>query len=434
MKSIKLTDEAFVGPDVKDAPSAMPPSSPRPKAWNVMWFVMESVGSQYVFDRSFGNEVPMPFLQRIAREGLSLTQHWAASNTSARAGFSLFTGIYPPCEERDISTDPEVRLPTINRFLGESYNCIVLNPSSTTFCFPRPLLANNGVKDIYDRDSIPAGRNPDPCALARNEIDSMSFFLAKVDEAPKPLFAAYWSFIPHHPYSNYGANEIFQAVRPDKRREYYKNLRVLDQQLERAFVHLQEKNLLKDTILFFVGDHGESFGQHADHWGHTLGTFDERYKTPAIFYQPELFPPSEVTRNTSHVDVLPTLLDAMGIPYNANVLSGESVLQRPRRKYIFTISGLGDHLSLVSNNQLKVSIPFETEEEAYAYDLSKDPGETVRLRAENYPDQLEALVKFRNYQSRVVEDYHNSMKSGASLHGQPLARRKELPVMAQRQN
>jgi len=262
----------------------------------------------------------------------------------------------------------------------------------------------------------------------------MSFFLDKLDEARRPFFAAYWSFIPHSPYSDYGANQLFQAVQPQKRREYYKNLRVLDQQLERAFDYLQERDLLKDTILFFVGDHGESFGQHAGCWGHSLGTFDEIYKTPAIFYQPKLFPPSEVTSNTSHVDVLPTLLDAMGIAFNPNLLSGESVLNKPRRKYVFTVSGLGDRISLVSNNLLKVSISFNKHEEAYAYDLAKDPGETVKLRGEDYPDELVALLKFRNYQSRIVEDYDQCLRSGGSFHGQTFPGDQELPIMVQRRD
>ena len=156
--------------------------------------------------------------------------------------------------------------------------------------------------------------------------------------------------------------------------------------------------------------------------------------TPAVFYQPKLFPPSRVTSNTSHVDVLPTLLDAMGIPFNANLLSGESVLNEPRRKYVFTVSGLGDHLSLVSKNLLKVCIPLNSEEDAYAYDLAKDPGETIKLRAEDYPDELEALLKFRNYQSRIVQDYDQSMRSDGSFHGQTLLGQQEVRTMAQGKN
>jgi hypothetical protein len=417
MKSIKLIDETFVGPPVREATSVAP-AAPHRKKWNLIWFVLESVGSEYVFDRSFGNEPPMPFLERITHEGLHLTQHRTASNTSTRALLSLFTGIYPPCEFQDISSDPSVRLPTINRFLGESYHCFLVHPSSESFCFPKPLFVNNGLTELYTRDSIPRGEHADRYPLARNEIDSVTFFLRKLEAAPRPFFAVYWSFIPHVPYSDYGTEDPFQAVRPERRHRYYKNLRVLDEQLERIFVQLKEKHLLEETILVFVGDHGEAFGQHQGYWAHTLGTFDETFKAPVVFYQPEIFPPAEITWNTSHVDILPTLLDAMRIPFNANLLSGESLMRhKPHRKYIFTVSGLGDRLSLISTNLLKVSVSF-SEDKAYAYDLTRDPAEMARFPAENYPEQLTALIKFRNFQARIVAAYNAALKNGSEFHGQ----------------
>ena len=44
-------------------------SAKRTPPWNIVFFIMESVGTRYIFDTSHGHPMPMPFLHNISEEG-----------------------------------------------------------------------------------------------------------------------------------------------------------------------------------------------------------------------------------------------------------------------------------------------------------------------------------------------------------------------------
>jgi len=86
----------------------------------------------------------------------------------------------------------------------------------------------------------------------------------------------------------------------------------VDEHLGRLFAHLKRERLWDDTFIIFTSDHGEELGNH---WllGKS-GYFDGSYAVPCIIHDPS----ADKTRGTridaftEHVDVLPTLLDALG--------------------------------------------------------------------------------------------------------------------------
>ena len=223
-------------------------------------------------------------------------------------------------------------------------------------------------------DNMPPDRRPAPNGLARNELDSIDFLISRLDGAREPFLGIYWSFIPHYPYADYGPEFRIQPG-VTKKQAYYNNLRTLDTQLQRVYEHLVATGLADRTVLVIVGDHGEAFGQHPDVWAHTFGFYSEMFRTPMLFWQPKLISPRVIKFPTSHVDVVPTLLDILGFPYDASRIQGESVLRgTPRRKYIFSMDAHCDYISAISPQMIKVIIGFH-ENYFGAFNLAKDPGE-----------------------------------------------------------
>ena len=231
-----------------------------------------------------------------------------------------------------------------------------------------------------------------------------------------PVVAVYYSFIAHWPYPDYGeATHVLKPVRPIN--NYYNNLRHLDQQIERIYNHLKEHKLLDDTILVLAGDHGEAFGQHNHNYTHSRASYNENYRTPALLYQPRLFPPRVFTAPTSHVDILPTLLDALGLAYDGRRLQGESLYQDQfRRKYIF-LYGNEDTVSSISENLIKLQISFKTSA-CWVFDLKVDPDEKKPLSCAPHREQQQALLLYRNNQ-RIALRRYNLQSQAAGPKGLP---------------
>jgi len=96
----------------------------------------------------------------------------------------------------------------------------------------------------------------------------------------------------------------------------------LDSQLGVLLVTLEAKGLLDESLVVFVSDHGEEFLDH-DSVLHGYTLYEEQLRIPLMIRHPEL-PARRVSRLSRQVDVLPTLLELLGIPIPEPV-QGESL-------------------------------------------------------------------------------------------------------------
>lgn len=413
MRSVALVDPSFV----RAAPPAGAPG-PREAAaaasppWNVVLVILESVGAEYAFDSAPGAPAPMPFLRRLAAGGLTLGNHYASANSSHRAIFSILTGLYPRPGARSFEALPDLRIPTLNRMLGPGYDAWLVTPGRLDWYFPKALLEANGFRSLEGYGHLPedavAERNP----YGRSEISAMSLFLRRLGAAREPFFAVYYSFAAHIPYADHGPEYRIRPDTTDRRHRYYNNLHVLDRQLRRLHDHLAATGLLDRTVLVVIGDHGEALGQHPGVWGHTSAGYEENFRVPVVIHQPRLFAPARTEVPTSHVDLAPTLLDAMGLSPGPFPLQGESVLrpERLRRKYIFLFTPRV--LGAISRDRIKLWVKL-SDARCWTHDLRRDPLERHPEGCESHREQESAVLKFAAYQRRILSWYNGRLATGA---------------------
>ena len=91
---------------------------------------------------------------------------------------------------------------------------------------------------------------------------------------------------------------------------------------------LDTMQLSKDTMIVFLSDHGEEFwdrfpqmtGQH----GHS--PYDELLHVPLIISHPSWQSGTVIDQQVSLIDVFPTVLEALGIPYDSRSIHGRSLV------------------------------------------------------------------------------------------------------------
>jgi len=381
--------------------------------WNVIFFIMESVGTRYIFDTGNGNPMPMPFLHKISQEGWYLKKHFTTSNVSTKAVFSLFSGLYDFFNRETFGTRPDAEVPSIYSWLGEGYDSFLVTPSSISWYFPTKFVKNNGPREVHSYENLKFKIKEEFHSLghyiARDEIQTVDFFIQRLSKAREPFLGTYISFAAHFPYFDYGED---YRIADDGRliSRYYNNLNLLDHMIKRIVDHLQEKGLLEHTILVIVGDHGQAFGQHhPNNFMHYRYSYNENLETPAILYQPALFKPRVFGAPTNHVDILPTLLDAVRIPYASTAFDGESLFNRKSMRKPLYFYGYEESISSLDSHLIKVQYSLK-KKSCWAFDLKHDPDEKTPIDCSSYPLQLEGLHRFVSEHDASLLKYNMSLK------------------------
>jgi choline-sulfatase len=88
----------------------------------------------------------------------------------------------------------------------------------------------------------------------------------------------------------------------------------MDEYVGKIFALLKSKNILKNTLVVIVGDHGEAFGEHGE-YGHQIFCYKENLKGPFIINGPRLPRQKRVSPCVSVMDVMPTILDYLDISH-----------------------------------------------------------------------------------------------------------------------
>ncbi len=97
-----------------------------------------------------------------------------------------------------------------------------------------------------------------------------------------------------------------------------------DSQLGIFLKELESKGTLRDTAFIILNDHGEEFGEHG-RWGHGWTLGDALYRSPLLMHLPGFFPAQTFEEVVEHIDIAPTIVDALGLP-EMTTAQGESLL------------------------------------------------------------------------------------------------------------
>jgi arylsulfatase A-like enzyme len=171
---------------------------------------------------------------------------------------------------------------------------------------------------------------------------------------------------------------------------YDGEIKLTDDVLGDFFADIKRLNLDNDSIIILLSDHGEGFWEHGL-WEHGNSLYNELLHIPLIVRAPgRVAEGKTITQLVRNLDLLPTILDLVGIGYDNNAYRGISLLplmrgeggenskrlafsEFPHSKIVFgrTIQSLTEKLIDPSQD----SKPLEY------YDLMKDPAELNNLNA-----------------------------------------------------
>ena len=176
----------------------------------------------------------------------------------------------------------------------------------------------------------------------------------------------------------------FTPREDDLRRLYRQEVEFTDRQIGRLTAALRSKGIWEDSLVVFVGDHGEGLG-NSGRFGHVDHLYDETLRVPLMIVAPNrLTPGTVVSTSVRLIDLLPTVLEMLDVTSPSDMM-GETLLplveeNGPDRTLVAMTFGPQaklDRRALVADGFKYIwTIEGDGRE---LFDLSDDPHEIVNL-------------------------------------------------------
>ncbi len=317
-----------------------------------------------------------PNLDAVAREGLVFSQAHGQNVLTLPSHVNILTGLYP--YEHGVRDNSGFRL--ASRF--ETAATLLQHRGFATGAFIAafPLDSRYGLSrgfDVYD-ELYHQIEEPQDFRIQQSRADAV--VRAAIDwygkQAGRPRFLWIHLYDPHAPYDPPGPFRERFADDP-----YLGEVAFADDALAPLLALLRRPEA-PETLLVVTADHGEARGDHGEPT-HGLFAYEATLHVPLFLWSRHLARRGRDDRPARHVDVLPTILAAVGVQ-TPGELSGRSLLaQAPgaadEPSYFESLSasfnrGWAPLRGMIVKRLKYVELPV-----AELYDLAQDPAEAVNL-------------------------------------------------------
>lgn len=253
--------------------------------------------------------VATPMIDRLAHQGRVFTHAHAHNVVTLPSHANILTGLYP--YQHGLRDNEGFRLsetiPTLGTLLqSQGY-------ATAAFVSAYPLDSVFGLGrgfDTYDDRTREGGRDDEISMAERRGDETVAAAVAWWEATPGPRFLWLHLYDPHAPYD---APEPFASRYPSA--PYLAEVAATDHFLAPLLTPLLEPmSATGDQAPWIVltSDHGEALGEHGE-LTHGLFTYEATLAVPLVLWGPGIEPGVD-PRPARHIDILPTVLDALGIP------------------------------------------------------------------------------------------------------------------------
>lgn len=369
--------------------STSPPGErPRPRPRNVLLITLDTLRADAV--GSSGNRsAQTPWLDRLAAGGLRFTNARAHNVVTLPSHVNILTGRLPP--DHGVRDNAGFRLGAREETLATRLAASGFRTGAFISAFP--LDSRFGLArgfDVYDDAFVDVA--PRPAFLEQERAGAQTVAAAmrwlhadavnRDGKERQPSFAWIHLYEPHYPYA---PPEPYRSRFASDL--YAGEVAAVDSALGPLLRPILDQGAQTDTLVVVTSDHGEALGDHGEST-HGIFAYEATLKVPLLIYYPPLFGSRVVDAAVSHIDVLPTILEALGMQVPSG-LRGRSVLkvtsaseERDDVTYFEALSGSLNRgwapLSGIVVDGLKyIDLPLPE-----LYDLRADPGEAHNLVGE----------------------------------------------------
>ena len=288
-----------------------------PHDLNVVLIFQESSYNKYL-SLFGGKEDTQPLLSKYKERMEFFPNFFCNFASSIYARFATLAGLYPV---RDYKAFTFHRVDTKGLFdilHQNGYSCSVFDSAFIDYAGFRDFLQGRSIDAMYDADTMPGRHSESSVSWGLREEETLGAIQSQIKQYAtnhQKFFLSYFPVAPHNPFD--GTPRKFEKFPlgkvGDYTPKYLNELLYLDWIITSIVNELKDSGLLDNTLVIITDDHGEMLGENGGPIGHGWAVTPELANIPLIIMNPDK--PGYHINNTvgSQVDLLPTILDLLGI-------------------------------------------------------------------------------------------------------------------------
>ena len=294
---------------------------PAPKPLNVIFIFLESFSKEYT---QLTNPEVTPYFNSLRRQGVDFSHSYANGRRSIEGIAALLSGIPALMEEPFINSEFSAnQVIGLGTLLAENnYHTSFFHGAETGSMHFDQFTKSVGIQNYFGKSQYSKVGDDDGTWGIYDE-PFLQWMCVQLNEFPQPFFTSVFTLSSHQPYT---LPDSVKDKFKDGSIPILKSIQYADYSLEQ-FMKCAEKQSWYANTLFILT---------ADHTGPELqanSSFESRYEVPLVFYsaQKEFLKNLDSNQYAQHIDVLPTLLETLGIPLKNKNYLARSLWQSGRK-------------------------------------------------------------------------------------------------------
>ena len=280
------------------------------------------------------NENNMPFLFSLSQQGITYKNHYSSANNRPLGLFGLFYGL-PNSYWFEVTLNyiPPVLL---SRLATENYQFGLF--SSIGFLHPEFLQSSFSQIKTTELTRYSAINN--------NPTTTKKWEKWFSEEKSTNKWFSFLHYEESTPLISTSKTPFSLANRAEKLSQYQQQVLNTDKQINEVISTLRNSHQFENTIIIITGTHGASFEKKS-----SIDSTINNAHVPLVVLWPDE-EPRTITRMTSHVDIVPTLMNKLlGTQTSADQYSsGQNLFNNASRRYL--LSGDLNKFVIYENNKI----------------------------------------------------------------------------------
>jgi lipoteichoic acid synthase len=387
--------------------------TPRTRPLNIVVVMLESVRADAT--TVYNPNLPTtPFLAELAKESLVVDDMYAVIPRTSAAWVAILAGRYPGTREtvKDYASRTPIApldssLPAILRARG--YASAFITPTSMTYENDSAVIGALAFQKVVTAEDIPAPASGSVTPFGwedRSALKPIGSWLDEHTEQGGPFLLTVMTNVGHYPYglpSDYVTRHY--PSRTPEHDSYLNCVHYIDDYLRELVGLLRDRNLLENTLLIVLGDHGEEFQEHGG-IAHGFALYDEVLHVPMLIRLPQADAQrGHIKGLRQQIDVLPTIVESLGLSLQGPPMAGRSLLSSPGHEALF----FGTHLerSFLAMREGSYKYLYDlSRDSTKVFDLKRDPGEHSDVHSNLSVSTIsQAEIDLLAWHQRVAQTY-----------------------------